>query len=39
MIGKDERSEAGIEKVFKSVFPIHDAQNRITLEYIGSEVW
>jgi len=38
MIGKDERTEAGIEKVFKSVFPIHDAQNRITLEYIGSEV-
>jgi DNA-directed RNA polymerase subunit beta len=38
MIGKDERTDAGIEKVFKSVFPIHDAQNRITLEYIGSEV-
>ena len=38
MIGKDERTEAGIEKVFKSVFPIHDAQNRITLEYLGSEV-
>ncbi|NVJ52240.1 MAG: DNA-directed RNA polymerase subunit beta [Campylobacteraceae bacterium] len=38
MIGKDDRAEAGVEKVFKSVFPIHDAQNRITLEYIGSEV-
>ncbi len=38
MIGQEERTEAGIEKVFKSVFPIHDAQNRITLEYIGSEV-
>ncbi|MCP5063503.1 MAG: DNA-directed RNA polymerase subunit beta [Ignavibacteriae bacterium] len=38
MIGKNERTEAGIEKVFKSVFPIHDAQNRVTLEYIGSEV-
>ena len=38
MIGKNERTDAGIEKVFKSVFPIHDAQNRITLEYIGSEV-
>ncbi len=38
MIGKDERTEAGIEKVFKSVFPIHDAQNRVTLEYIGSDV-
>jgi len=38
MIGKKDRSEAGIEKVFKSVFPIYDAQNRITLDYIGSEV-
>ncbi len=38
MIGKDDRSQAGIEKVFKAVFPIHDAQNRITLEYLGSEV-
>ncbi|RXK00828.1 DNA-directed RNA polymerase subunit beta [Arcobacter sp. CECT 8989] len=38
MIGKDDRAEAGVEKVFKSVFPIHDAQNRITLEYIGSDV-
>lgn len=38
MIGHDERKEAGIEKVFKSVFPIHDAQNRVTLEYLGSEV-
>ncbi len=38
MVGKDDRSKAGIEQVFKSVFPIHDAQNRVTLEYIGSEV-
>ncbi|MEN8717839.1 MAG: DNA-directed RNA polymerase subunit beta [Sulfurovum sp.] len=38
MIGKDERNEAGIEKVFKSIFPIHDAQNRITLDYLGSDV-
>ncbi len=38
MIRGNDRSEAGVEKVFKSVFPIHDAQNRITLEYIGSEV-
>ena len=30
--------ESGIEKVFHSVFPIHDTQNRLTLEYIGSEV-
>ena len=38
MIGQDERSTAGIEKVFKSIFPIHDVQNRITLDYLGSEV-
>ena len=38
MAGKENRSEAGIEKVFKAVFPIHDAQNRVTLEYLGSEV-
>ncbi|BCD50045.1 DNA-directed RNA polymerase subunit beta/beta' [Helicobacter suis] len=29
--------ESGIERVFKSVFPIHDSQNRITLEYGGYE--
>ncbi|WP_104686651.1 DNA-directed RNA polymerase subunit beta/beta' [Helicobacter felis] len=29
--------ESGIERVFKSVFPIHDTQNRITLEYDGCE--
>ncbi len=28
---------SGIEKVFKSIFPIHDAQNRLTLEYISCE--
>ncbi|PAF46796.1 DNA-directed RNA polymerase subunit beta/beta' [Helicobacter sp. 12S02634-8] len=33
---KDDR-ESGIEKVFKSIFPIQDAQNRITLEYAGCE--
>jgi DNA-directed RNA polymerase subunit beta len=38
MVGHEDRSNAGIEKVFKSVFPIHDVQNRITLEYINSEV-
>ncbi|AXX93258.1 DNA-directed RNA polymerase subunit beta [Malaciobacter molluscorum LMG 25693] len=38
MIGKEERDDAGIEKVFKSVFPIHDSQNRVTLEYLSSEV-
>ncbi len=31
-------SESGIEKVFKSIFPIHDSQNRLTLEYVESEI-
>ncbi len=31
-------SESGIEKVFRSTFPIHDAQNRISLEYVSSEL-
>ncbi|CAD7288518.1 DNA-directed RNA polymerase subunit beta [Campylobacter suis] len=31
-------SESGIEKVFKSIFPIHDAQNRLSLEYVSSEI-
>ncbi|MFV0482315.1 MAG: DNA-directed RNA polymerase subunit beta [Campylobacteraceae bacterium] len=30
--------ESGIEKVFKSIFPIHDPQNRLTLEYVNCEV-
>jgi len=38
MIGQKDRTNAGIEKVFKTIFPIHDAQNRLTLDYIGSEV-
>jgi len=38
MLDKKERSASGIEKVFQSVFPIHDAQNRLTVEYIESEV-
>ncbi len=38
MVGKDDRSVAGIEKVFKTSFPIHDHQNRFTLDYIDSEV-
>ena len=29
--------ESGIEKVFKSIFPIQDVQNRITLEYKSCE--
>lgn len=33
-----KNSESGIEKVFKSIFPIHDPQNRLSLEYVSSEV-
>lgn len=29
--------DSGISKVFQSVFPIHDTQNRLTLEYCGCE--
>ncbi|WP_169778298.1 DNA-directed RNA polymerase subunit beta [Campylobacter curvus] len=32
------QSESGIEKVFKSIFPIHDPQNRLSLEYVSSEI-
>ena len=38
MLNAKDRSTSGIEKVFQSVFPIHDAQNRLTVEYIASEV-
>jgi DNA-directed RNA polymerase subunit beta len=38
MLDKKDRSDSGLERVFQSVFPIHDAQNRITLEYMGSEI-
>ncbi|PHQ64870.1 MAG: DNA-directed RNA polymerase subunit beta [Sulfurimonas sp.] len=38
MLDAKDRSASGIETVFQSVFPIHDTQNRLTVEYIGSEV-
>ena len=38
MIGQEDRTQAGIEKVFKTIFPIHDAQSRLTLDYLGSDV-
>ncbi len=38
MINDKNRDASGIEKVFSSAFPIHDAQNRLTIEYLGSEV-
>jgi DNA-directed RNA polymerase subunit beta len=38
MLDEKDRTSSGIENVFQSVFPIHDAQNRLSIEYIGSEV-
>ena len=38
MVNQEDRSMAGIEKVFKAVFPISDNQNKIILDYIGSEI-
>ncbi len=32
----NSEGESGIENVFKSIFPIHDPQNRLTLEYVSS---
>ena len=37
-INVHENRESGIEKVFQSIFPLHDPQNRITLEYVESEI-
>ena len=38
MLEDKNRATSGIENVFQSVFPIHDTQNRLTVEYLGSEV-
>ncbi|RLA69147.1 MAG: DNA-directed RNA polymerase subunit beta, partial [Epsilonproteobacteria bacterium] len=38
MLDQKNRTDSGIERVFQSVFPVHDAQNRLTLEYLGAEV-
>ncbi len=38
MLHAKDRSKSIIEKIFRSAFPIHDQQNRITLEYLGHEV-
>ncbi len=38
MMDQKDRTESGIERVFSNVFPVHDTQNRLTLEYLGSEV-
>lgn len=34
----DLTKNSGIEKVFKSIFPIHDPQNRLSIEYVSSEI-
>jgi DNA-directed RNA polymerase subunit beta len=36
-INLEEPEKSGINRVFKSMFPITDTQNRITLEYVGIE--
>ncbi|WP_024790445.1 DNA-directed RNA polymerase subunit beta [Lebetimonas sp. JH292] len=36
-INLKEPEKSGIHNVFKSMFPISDTQNRITLEYVGIE--
>ncbi len=38
MVNAQDRTTAGIEKVFKQSFPINDIQNRFTLDYVSSEV-
>jgi len=38
MLNAKDRSQSIIEKTFRAAFPIHDTQNRITLEYLGSEI-
>ncbi|GAX88298.1 DNA-directed RNA polymerase subunit beta [Lebetimonas natsushimae] len=36
-INLQEPEKSGINRVFKSMFPITDTQNRVTLEYVGIE--
>ena len=38
MLNSEDKTGSGIHKVFKSVFPIHDTQNRLTLEYLGYDL-
>jgi len=33
----DDPKNSGIDKVFRSIFPIHDGHNKLTLEYVGVE--
>ena len=38
MIDAKNRTDSTIEKIFRSVFPLNDHQNRLTLEYKGSDI-
>jgi len=38
MLGEKDRKNSTLEKVFRSGFPIHDQQNRVTLSYKNSEI-
>jgi DNA-directed RNA polymerase beta subunit len=38
MLGEKDRKNSTLERVFRSAFPIHDQQNRITLNYKNSEI-
>ena len=38
MLGEKDRKNSTLEKVFRSSFPIHDQQNRLTLTYKNSEI-
>ncbi len=38
MLGERDRKNSTLEKVFRSAFPIHDQQNRLTLTYKNSEI-
>ena len=38
MLGEKDRKNSTLERVFKSAFPIHDQQNRLTLNYKNSEI-
>ena len=38
MMGEKDRKNSTLERVFRSAFPIHDQQNRVTLAYKNSEI-
>jgi DNA-directed RNA polymerase beta subunit len=38
MLGEKDRKNSTLERVFRSAFPIHDQQNRVTLSYKNSEI-